>query len=106
MSADQLSALQGHNAIKLRLDKFRCVTQLITLANAARKSRLAVLLGISEDEAEVGDTFIADLAVGLGAGQLCGGGLESGEYVSIFNRLADIQLESDSISFVRKHFRT
>ena len=106
VSADQLSALQGHNAIKLRLDKFQCITQLIALANAARKLRLAVVFGVSEDEAEVGDTFITDLAVGLGVGQLSGGGLESGEFISIFNRQAEIQLETESISFVRKHFRT
>ena len=106
VNAEQLSKLQGHNAIKLRLDKFRCVTQLISLANAARKSQLAVVLGVPEDDIEMGDTFIADVAVGLGIGQVCGGGLESGEYTSIFNRLSEIQVETESISFVRKHFRT
>ena len=106
VNAEQLSSLQGFNAVKLRLDKFRCVTQLISTAVAARKARLALVTGVAEDDVETGDTFVADLAVGLGIGQLSGGGLDSGEYTGIYNRLAEIQLETESISFVRKHFRT
>jgi enolase len=48
------------------------------MSRAARKAGLAVIVGYSESGPESLDTFIADLSVGIGAGQLMAGGLLTG----------------------------
>lgn len=95
-----------YNALKIRMDKVRSVSEAIALSVAARECKFAVIVGCGEDGPETGDTFSSDLAVGLGAGQFTGGGLESGEYCAGYNRLMEIQREAESISFVRRYFRT
>lgn len=106
-TAEQVKALPDSiNAVKLRLDKFCCVSDAVKFRTAARKRKVAVVAGVRENRPVAADTFLSDLAVGLGVGQLEGGGLESGEGASLYNRLVEIQNEAESISFVRKYFRT
>ena len=54
------------------------VSQALEMSRAARKASLAVIVGYSESGPESLDTFIADLSVGVGAGQLMAGGLLTG----------------------------
>jgi enolase len=106
-SMEDLVAMDdGFNAVNLRMDKFRCVSDALAFASSARAMRLALIVGVPEGLGVTTDSFAADLAVGLGVGQFAGGGLESGEYAAGYNRLLSIQIESESISFVRRYFRT
>ena len=58
--------------------KFNTVSQALEVSRAARKADLALIVGYSESGPESMDTFIADLCVAIGAGQLTAGGILSG----------------------------
>ena len=115
---DVQSLLQSNNenpvnAIKIRLEKLSTVSEAINMTKLIREQtnqqasnkKIALVLSCEEDGYADGDTFLADLAVGLGVGQFEGGGLEGGAHTGLYNRLLEIQKESENISFVRKYFR-
>ena len=59
------------------------VSQALEMNRAARKAGLAVIVGYSESGPESLDTFISDLSVGIGAGQLMAGGLLTGDIMFV-----------------------
>ena len=73
------------------------VNQIGTLSEAVAAVRRALAIGwgavISHRSAETEDTTIADLAVGLGAGQIKAGAPARGERTAKYNRLLRIEAE-------------
>jgi len=80
------------NAISLKIDQIGTVTKAIEAVNEAQKSDRGVLTSLNTGETE--DTFIADLVVGLGAGQIKAGAPSRGERVAKCNQLLRIEEES------------
>ncbi len=76
------------------------VNQVGTLSEALAVARMAIRHGykiqISHRSGETEDTFIADLAVGLGCGQIKAGAPCRGERTSKYNRLMRIEEELES----------
>ena len=64
--------------------KVNTVSQALDISRAARKAGLAQIVGYSESGPESLDSFIADLSVAIGAGQLTAGGILSGIESSSF----------------------
>ncbi len=94
------------NAIKIRLGKGGTVSKALEVARAARACNWSIVLGYAEGmQPETGDTFLSDLAVALGVGQIAGGGVSSGETFSVYNRLLDILREDPSIPFAGRNYR-
>ena len=60
------------------------MSQALDISRAARKADLAQIVGYSESGPESLDSFIADLSVAIGAGQLTAGGILSGTYFVLF----------------------
>ncbi len=89
--------------IKLAIEQKSCnclllkVNQIGTLTEALEAARLAFNAGwdvmVSHRSAETEDTFIADLAVALGCGQIKAGAPCRGERVAKYNRLLEIEEE-------------
>ena len=73
------------------------MNQIGTLSEAIAATRRALTTGwaavISHRSAETEDTTIADLAVGLGAGQIKTGAPARGERTAKYNRLLRIEAE-------------
>ena len=93
------------NTLKIKMSKTRTVTGAVNLAKAARQAGWQVIVGCEEGSPESADSFIADLAVGVAASQFQGGGMESAEHLSKFNRLLQISKENEDIKFVGRQFR-
>lgn len=89
--------------IKMAIKRKACsalllkVNQIGTITEALQAARLAIdnewKVMVSHRSGETGDDFIADLAVGLGCGQIKAGAPCRGERVAKYNRLAKIELE-------------
>ena len=86
--------LRAANAILVK------VNQIGTLTEAIEATRRAMDVGwgamISHRSGETEDTTIADLAVGLGAGQIKAGAPARGERMAKYNRLLRIEAELGS----------
>ena len=100
-------ALEGsaYNAVKIRMDKFPTVSKALQMCEASREAGWAIVIGCNENGPETMDTFIADLAVAVGAGQFSAGGIAAGEHFCKYSRLLEIAREDPSIRFVGKKFR-
>lgn len=90
-----------------RVNLFRTgsVYKALRLCKAVKQARWPLIVSTEMECCETSDTFIADFAVGVGAGQFHGGGVEGGEYMSKYNRLLEIQRNDESVAFVGKAFR-
>lgn len=95
----------GYNTVKLRLETMSTISNVMQMCKTATRVGWKVILGCSKDSPEPNDTFLADLAVGLGASQFMGGGLLGGEYIGKYNRILEIQRSDPNISFVGVNFR-
>jgi enolase len=85
--------------------KIGSITKAIEMCNKARELGWSVIIGHDDGITETQDSFLADLAVGLGAGQLAAGGVASGEYISKYNRLLEILRSDEMLSFSGSKFR-
>ena len=96
-----------YNTLKVSLCKIGSVYQALLMCKHAKlRNNWSIIVGIEDDSCiETNDTFIADFAVGVGAGQFNGGGFESGEYISKYSRILDITREDGSIAYCGKKFR-
>jgi enolase len=79
------------NAILIKLNQIGTLTE--TLATIARATAAGYRCVISHRSGETEDTFIADLAVATGVGQIKTGAPSRGERVSKYNRLLRIEEE-------------
>lgn len=86
-------AVEGNlcNALLLKLNQIGTVTEALQAAQLAMKNGWKVM--VSHRSGETEDTFIADLAVGLGCGQIKAGAPCRGERTAKYNRLLQIEEE-------------
>lgn len=105
-STDDLANFDTENiydTLKVNIYKIGSIYKAIQLCKNVRK--WAIIVGSEEENAETMDSFVADFAVGVGAGQFAAGGFDSGECLSKYNRLLEITREDDSIPFAGRAFR-
>ena len=79
------------NAILIKLNQIGTLTETIQTVTLARKNGYNTM--ISHRSGETGDTFIADLAVALSAGQIKTGSVARSERVEKYNQLMRIEEE-------------
>ncbi|MBN1263145.1 MAG: phosphopyruvate hydratase [Candidatus Pacebacteria bacterium] len=77
------------NSILIKLNQIGSVSETLAAVALARKAGLTAV--ISHRSGETEDTFIADLAVGLGTGQIKTGSLSRSERIAKYNRLLEIE---------------
>jgi enolase len=97
-----------YNAVKLQLNSLSSITSAIDICKRAYAVNIAVQIASADRVRypESTDSFLADFAVGVAAGQLCGGGLESGEFLAKYNRISDIILENGAnVTYQGRNFR-
>jgi len=80
------------NALLLKVNQIGSLTEAIRAAKLAYKYKWNVM--VSHRSGETEDAFIADLAVGLGSGQIKLGAPCRGERTAKYNRLLRIEEES------------
>jgi enolase len=79
------------NSILIKLNQIGTLTETIEVVQAARRAGYTCV--ISHRSGETEDTTIADLAVGLGTGQIKTGSVSRSERVAKYNRLLRIEEE-------------
>lgn len=83
--------LNACNALLLKVNQIGTITEAIQAAQLAQKNKWNVM--VSHRSGETEDTFIADLVVGLGVGQIKSGAPCRGERTAKYNRLLRIEEE-------------
>ena len=87
--------MKACNALLLKVNQIGTVTEAILAAELALLNKWNVM--VSHRSGETNDDFIADLAVGLGVGQIKAGAPRRGERVAKYNRL--LRIEEDNIKY-------
>jgi len=82
---------QTANAILIKLNQIGTLTETIKTIKLARQNNWQAV--ISHRSGETEDTFIADLAVGSGVGQIKTGSMSRSERLAKYNRLMKIERE-------------
>jgi len=93
------------NAVLIKLNQIGTVSETIESAQLTMNSGMNAV--VSHRSGETPDDFIADLATGLGTGQIKTGAPARGERVAKYNRLLEIEMMHpeipfSSVSFFRK----
>jgi len=92
------------NALLLKVNQIGSVTESIQACNLARSAGWGVM--VSHRSGETEDTFIADLVVGLGTGQIKTGAPCRSERLAKYNQLLRIEEELGSAAkFAGLHYR-
>eukprot|EP00761_Pharyngomonas_kirbyi_P011501 gb/GECH01011526.1/.p1 GENE.gb/GECH01011526.1/~~gb/GECH01011526.1/.p1 ORF type:complete len:435 (+),score=129.51 gb/GECH01011526.1/:1-1305(+) len=92
------------NALLLKVNQIGSVTESINACQMSRKAGWGVM--VSHRSGETEDTFIADLVVGLGTGQIKTGATARSERNAKYNQLLRIEEElGDKAQFAGEHFR-
>ena len=79
------------NAVLIKLNQIGTVSETIETIKLARKNNYTTM--ISHRSGETGDTFIADFAVAMNAGQIKTGSVARSERVEKYNQFLRIQEE-------------
>ena len=77
------------NAVLIKMNQIGTITETIDAIKMAQQAGWAIV--ISHRSGETEDSFIADLAVGLGANQIKSGSLSRSERMAKYNQLARIE---------------
>jgi enolase len=77
------------NAVLLKVNQVGTLTETLDAARLAQKNGYGVI--VSHRSGETTDTYIADLAVALNAGQIKTGAVARGERIAKYNRLLKIE---------------
>ncbi len=85
------------NAGLIKLNQVGTVTETLAALAACRKAGYAAM--VSHRSGETPDTFIADLAVGTGCGQLKSGAPARGERVAKYNRLLELAAAEPALPY-------
>jgi enolase len=85
------------NAALIKVNQVGTVTETLAALNVCRERGYAAM--VSHRSGETTDTFIADLAVGCGCGQLKAGAPARGERVAKYNRLLQIAHAAPHLPF-------
>ncbi|MFQ5621728.1 MAG: enolase C-terminal domain-like protein, partial [Candidatus Nanoarchaeia archaeon] len=88
----QAQTSKSCTALLLKVNQIGTVTEAIGAAGVARQDRWKIM--VSHRSGETSDSFIADLAVGLGATQIKSGAPCRGERLAKYNQLLRIEEES------------
>jgi enolase len=93
------------NALLLKVNQIGSITEAIAAANMSREAGWGVM--VSHRSGETEDSFIADLCVGLGTGQIKTGAPCRSERLSKYNQLLRIEeaLGADAV-YAGENFRT
>ena len=91
--------LGAANAILIKLNQIGTVTETLNAINLARRHSYRAV--ISHRSGETEDTFIADLAVATGVGQIKTGSVSRSERIAKYNRLLLIEAELGSAARFR-----
>ena len=86
------------NAVLIKPNQNGTLSGTLDVLNEARRAGFATIVSARSGETE--DSFIADLAVGAGAGQIKIGSVRNSERFSKYNRLLHIE-EDASLGFAR-----
>ncbi len=100
MIAGAVSAGIG-NAALIKVNQVGTVSETLEALRVCRDSGYAAM--ISHRSGETDDTFIADLAVGSGCGQIKSGAPARGERVAKYNRLLEIAASAPKHPFGLTH---
>ena len=84
------------NAALIKINQNGTLTGTFEAITAARAAGFATVISARSGETE--DTFIADLAIGVGAGQIKIGSVRGGERMAKYNQL--LRLETEGLSLV------
>ncbi len=96
--------MKAINSVLIKLNQIGTVTETINAVNLAKKHGLTSV--VSHRSAETEDTFIADFAVGMGAGQCKFGATSRSERVAKYNQLMRIEEElGDKARYAGGKFR-
>jgi len=79
------------NSILIKLNQIGTLTETIQAVKLAQNAQMTAI--ISHRSGETEDTIIADLAVGLGVGQIKAGSPSRGERVAKYNQLLRLEEE-------------
>lgn len=93
---------QAGNSILIKLNQIGTVTETMATINMAHRAGFTTV--ISHRSGETEDTFIADLAVAVGSGQIKTGSLCRSERVAKYNRLLCIEEELEGTAFIDRPF--
>ena len=92
------------NTVLLKVNQIGTLTEALDTASCATRNGYGVL--VSERSAQTEDTWLADLSVGINAGQIKNGAPVRGERVAQFNQLLRIEEElGKSARYAGKNFR-
>eukprot|EP00927_Polykrikos_kofoidii_P006733 TRINITY_DN12722_c0_g3_i1.p1 TRINITY_DN12722_c0_g3~~TRINITY_DN12722_c0_g3_i1.p1 ORF type:complete len:1336 (-),score=235.74 TRINITY_DN12722_c0_g3_i1:606-4613(-) len=96
--------VNGCNALLLKVNQIGSVSEALQAASMAQANGWGVM--VSHRSGETEDSFIADLAVGIGAGQIKAGAPSRSERLAKYNQLIRIEeeLQSDCV-FAGANFR-
>ena len=86
------------NAILVKLNQIGTLTETLSAIRMAQRNGYSVI--ISHRSGDTEDTFIADLAVATGAGQIKTGSLSRSERVAKYNRLLRIESSLDNSRYL------
>jgi len=89
LRVQQAVDLKACNALLLKVNQIGSLTEAIEAANLSFKNDFGVM--VSHRSGETEDTFIADLVVGLGAGQIKTGAPCRSERLAKYNQLLRIE---------------
>lgn len=81
------------NAVLIKPNQIGTITQTMRIVRLAQRNNYKCVMSHRSGESE--DAFIADFAVALNTGQIKTGALARGERTAKYNRLLEIELESD-----------
>lgn len=90
------------NSILIKLNQIGTVTETLEAINMAHKAGFTAV--VSHRSGETEDTFIADLVVAAGTGQIKTGSLSRSERVAKYNRLLRIEEELGAAATLKKPF--
>jgi enolase len=92
------------NALLLKVNQIGTLTEALDAAHLAQKNKYSVI--VSHRSGETTDTYIADIAVALNAGQIKTGAAARGERIAKYNRLLKIEAQlSSKATFQNKQKR-
>ena len=92
------------NTVLLKVNQIGTLTEALGTASCATKNGYGVL--VSERSAQTEDTWLADLTVGINAGQIKNGAPARSERVAQFNQLLRIEEElGKSATYAGRNFR-
>jgi enolase len=80
---------QAANAVLVKMNQIGTVTETLEVLELARRHGYAAVVSARSGETE--DSFLADLAVGSGAGQIKVGSITRSERLAKYNRLLEIE---------------